>query len=304
MARITLPTLVAMQCFEASARHLSFTRAGDELNLTQSAVSKQIAQLESTLERPLFRRTRKQLQITPEGELYLGEIRKILSHAEMSTRQLRSYTGRNQALHVATPPTFGERWLIPHLNGFRFRHPDIDLDIRSRNEPIDFKSDEFDVAFFFGQGVRPAAECFRLMGENMVPVCSPKILPPDGLSGPLSLTQLVLLQTTARIEAWHDWFQDQDCYTDHSYHGPRFETFSMALCAAREGCGVALVPRILASEEINTGQLVVPWNFAQRSQDAYFIAYPEHKSEVPKVKALVSWVVEHLTTPGQAEKGN
>src|SRR5699024_3361285 len=206
MARITLPTLAAMQCFEASVRHLSFTRAGEELNLTQSAVSKQVAQLEAVLGRPLFRRVRRQLHITPEGVLYLGEVRKILSHAEMSTRQLRSSTGRNQVVNVATPHTYGERWLMPRLNGFRFRHSDIDLNIANRAQPLDFEPDDIDVAFFVGHGYWPAVECIKLMGETMVPVCSPTLLPDGGITEPLTLTRLVLLQTTTRLEAWHDWF--------------------------------------------------------------------------------------------------
>lgn len=298
MARTTLPTLAAMQCFEASARHLSFTRASEELSLTQSAVSKRVAQLETILGRPLFRRVRRQLKLTPEGALYLGEVRKILSRAEISTRQLRSYTGRNQVLHVTTPPTFGERWLIPRLNGFRFQHPGIDLDIRNRTQPIDFRTDNVDVCFFYGQGVRPAADCIKLADEAMVPVCSPSTLPPNGIDTPLDLTRLVLLQTTARTEAWHDWFACQNHYTDYSYHGPRFETFSMALCAARVGCGVALAPRLLAADDLNSGRLVIPWAFTQHSTDAYFLAYPEHKGQIPKVKALVSWVTNHLAMEG------
>lgn len=125
MSRRYLPTLTAMQCFEASARHLSFTRAADELSLTQSAVSKQVAQLESVLEHSLFRRVRKRLQVTPEGSLYLTEVRKILAQVEMSTRYMQSYGGQSEVLNVTTLPTFGARWLIPRLNGFRFRHPGL-----------------------------------------------------------------------------------------------------------------------------------------------------------------------------------
>lgn len=294
MARLTLPTLTAMQCFEASVRHLSFTRAGEELNLTQSAVSKQVAQLETILERPLFRRVRKRLQITPEGGLYLREARRILAHAEISVRRIRSYSAESEILHVATPPTFGARWVIPHLNGFRFRHPEIDLNICNRVEPFDFASDAIDVAFFFGHGAWPNAECIKLMGEEVVAVCSPAIMPADGITASLELTQLVLLQTATRPEAWHDWFEAQGRYTDHSYHGPRFETFSMALRAARAGCGVALVPRFLAADELESGQLIIPWPFARTSRDAYYLAYPEHKGEVPKIRALVNWFVEQL----------
>ena len=289
-----LPTLTAMRCFEASVRHLSFTRAAEELSLTQSAVSKQVAQLESILEQPLFRRVRKRLQVTPEGSLYLTEVRKILAQVEMSTRYMQSYGGQSEVLNVTTLPTFGARWLIPRLNGFRFRHPNVYLNISNRVEPFDLEDERIDVAFFFGHGTWPRAECIKLLDEDVVPVCSPSVVPDEGIDDPLALTRLVLLQNSTRPEAWHDWFEAQNCYTSHSYHGPRFDTFYMAMQAARAGCGVALVPRFLAEEELQSGQLVIPWSFSLLSSSAYYLAYPEHKGAVGKVKGFIEWVLEHL----------
>lgn len=294
MSRRHLPTLTAMQCFEASARHLSFTRAAAELSLTQSAVSKQVAQLESVLEHPLFRRVRKRLQVTPEGSLYLTEVRKILAQVEMSTRYMQSYGGQSEVLNITTLPTFGARWLIPRLNGFRFRHPNVYLNISNRVEPFDLEEARVDVAFFFGHGAWPKAECIKLLDEEVVPVCAPAVVPAGGIEDPLALTELVLLQSATRPEAWHDWFAAQGVFTAHSYHGPRFDTFSMSLRAARAGCGVALVPRFLAEEELEAGQLIVPWTFSLASRDAYYLAYPEHKGEVGKVKGFIGWILEHL----------
>ena len=288
-----LPTLTSMQCFEASARHLSFTRAAEELSLTQSAVSKQVAQLEAVLEHPLFRRVRKRLQVTPEGFLYLTEVRKILAQVEMSTRYMQSYGGESEVLNVATLPTFGARWLIPRLNGFRFRYPDVYLNISNRVDPFDLEEEHIDVAFFFGHGVWPKAECIKLLDETMVPVCAPSLIPETGIQTPIELSQLVLLQSTTRPEAWHDWFAAQQCYTRHSYHGPRFDTFYMALTAARAGCGVALVPRFLAQEELDAGQLTIPWSYAFTSRGAYYLAYPEYKGEVAKVRSFVDWILGH-----------
>ncbi|WP_111414374.1 transcriptional regulator GcvA [Billgrantia lactosivorans] len=307
MNRRHLPTLTAMQCFEAAARHLSFTRAAEELSLTQSAVSKQVAQLESVLEHPLFRRVRKRLQLTPEGSLYLTEVRKILAQVEMSTRYMQSYGGHSEVLHITTLPTFGARWLIPRLNGFRFRHPDVYLNISNRVEPFDLEEERVDVAFFFGHGAWPKAECIKLLDEEVVAVCSPSMLPPGGIDDPLALTRLVLLQSTTRPEAWHDWFAAQGLYTEHSYHGPRFDTYSMTLRAARAGCGVALVPRFLAEEELAAGQLVIPWPFSLTSRDAYYLAYPEYKAELAKVKGFIDWILERIdpspapSVAGQAE---
>ncbi|MGQ4880606.1 LysR substrate-binding domain-containing protein [Billgrantia sp. LNSP4103-1] len=297
MNRRYMPTLTAMQCFEASVRHLSFTRAAEELNLTQSAVSKQVAQLESVLEHPLFRRVRKRLQVTPEGSLYLTEVRKILAQVEMSTRYMQSYGGQSEVLNITTLPTFGARWLIPRLKGFRFCHPDVYLNISNRVEPFDLEAQHVDVAFFFGHGAWPKAECIKLLDEEVVAVCSPSVLPAGEIDDPLALTDLVLLQSATRPEAWHDWFAAQGLYTEHSYHGPRFDTYSMTLRAARAGCGVALVPRFLAEEELTAGQLVVPWSFSLTSRDAYYLAYPEYKAELVKVKGFVDWILEHLEQP-------
>ena len=289
-----LPTLTSMQCFEASARHLSFTRAAEELSLTQSAVSKQVAQLETVLEHPLFRRVRKRLQVTPEGSLYLTEVRKILAQVEMSTRYMQSYGGESEVLNVTTLPTFGARWLIPRLNVFRFSHPSIYLNISNRVDPFDLEEEHIDVAFFFGHGVWPKAECIKLLDETMVPVCAPSLIPEAGIQCPMELSQLVLLQSTTRPEAWPDWFAAQQCHTRHSYHGPRFDTFYMALTAARAGCGVALVPRFLAQEELDAGQLTIPWPYAFTSRGAYYLAYPEHKGDVAKVKGFVEWITGHI----------
>lgn len=294
MSRRHLPSLSGLQCFEAAARHLSFTRAADELSLTQSAVSKQVAQLESILQHPLFRRIRRRLHLTPEGAVYLSEARKILAQVEMSTHYMQSYGGEASVLNIVTLPTFGARWLIPRLNGFRFRHPAINLNISNRVEPFDMQQERVEVAFFFGHGAWPRAECIKLLEEEMVPVCAPSALQAGPVDEPLALTRLVLLQSATRPEAWHEWFEAQRQYTEHSYHGPRFDTFYMALRAAQAGCGVALVPRFLAQEELEEGKLVIPWPFAFKSRDAYYMAYPEHMAELYKVRVFIDWIRQRL----------
>ncbi|WP_189466869.1 transcriptional regulator GcvA [Litchfieldella qijiaojingensis] len=294
MSRRHLPSLSSMQCFEASARHLSFTRAAEELSLTQSAVSKQVAQLEAALEHKLFRRVRKRLQLTPEGSLYLTEARKILAQVEMSTRYMLSYGGESEVLNVTTLPTFGARWLIPRLNGFRYSHPGIYLNITNRVEPFDMEKERVDVAFFYGHGAWPKTECVKILDEEVVPVCSPSIAPQTPFDDPLQLTQLVLLQSATRPEAWHDWFDAQGYYTEHSYHGPRFDTFYMAIRAAQAGCGVALIPRFLVTEELEEGKLIIPWHFSLKSRDAYYMACPENMGEVTKVKSFMEWITARI----------
>ncbi|MBS7660418.1 LysR family transcriptional regulator [Pseudomonas lalucatii] len=294
MSKRLMPSMAALQCFEAVARHLSFTRAAEELFLTQSAVSKQVAQLEEMLQHLLFRRIRRRLQLTPAGSLYLTEVNKILKQVEMSTHYILSYGGETEVLKVATQPTFGARWLIPHLKGFGAANPNIHLDIRNELEPFDLVQARADVVFFFGQGTWPGAECIELFGEQMVPVCAPDILPAEPLVSALQLSERVLLQCASRPEAWHEWFQAQGLQTEHSYHGPRFETFYMCIRAAQSGCGVALVPRFLVEDELAEGKLVIPWDHPLASSGRHFLAYAEHAAEVPKIRAFVRWIEEQV----------
>ncbi|MEF7616064.1 transcriptional regulator GcvA [Aquincola sp. MAHUQ-54] len=292
MPKRLMPSTAALQCFEAAARHLSFTRAAQELNLTQSAVSKQVALLEEMLGRALFMRVRQRLQLTPAGALYLAEVDKILTQIDMSSRYILSYGGETEVLTVATQPTFGARWLVPNLRGFGRQHPGIHLDIRNVLEPLDLIRAKADVAFFFGQGTWPGATCLELFREEVVPVCSPELLEGQAFGRAQDLTVHTLLQCTSRPEAWHEWFLAQGLQSQKSYHGPRFDTFTMCIRAAQVGCGIALVPRYLVEEELAEGKLVVPWPHAMPSTGAHFVAHAEHAAEVPKVKALVRWVLD------------
>ncbi len=294
MSKRLVPSMAALQCFEAAARHLSFTRAAEELHLTQSAVSKQVAQLEEMLRHHLFLRIRRRLQLTPAGSLYLTEVNKILVQVDMSSRYILSYGQETEVLTVATQPSFGVGWLIPKLKGFGKRHPNIHLDIHNELEPFNLLQAKADVVFFFGQGTWPGATCVELFGEEVIPVCAPDLLGGRALGSAEELSQQVLLQSTSRPETWHEWFLEQGLHSANSYHGPRFDTFYMCISAALSGCGVALVPRYLVAKDLAEGKLVVPWDHAMRSNGALFLAYQEHAAEVPKVRALVEWVTAQL----------
>lgn len=297
MSKRLVPSMAALQCFEAAARHLNFTRAAQELHLTQSAVSKQVAQLEDMLRHHLFLRIRRRLQLTPAGALYVAEVNKILTQVDMSSRYILSYGEQTEVLKVATQPSFGVRWLIPHLKGFGKRYPNIHLDIRNEMEPFALLHNTADVVFFHGQGTWPGATCIELFGEEVVPVCAPELLQGRSLNDASELAELVLLQSTSRPEAWHEWFLEQGLHSANSYHGPRFDTFYMCVGAAQSGCGVALVPRYLVQQELHEGKLVVAWQHAMHSSGAHFMAFAEHAAEVPKVRSLVEWIREQVAAP-------
>ncbi|KTC41363.1 LysR family transcriptional regulator [Pseudomonas putida] len=293
MSKRLVPSMTALQCFEAAARHLSFTRAAEELHLTQSAVSKQVAQLEDMLRHHLFLRIRRRLQLTPAGSLYLAEVNKILTQVDISSRYILSYGDETEVLTVATQPSFGVGWLIPKLKGFGKAHPNIHLDIRNELEPFALLQAKADVGFFFGQGTWPGATCIELFDDQVVPVCAPDLLD-QPLSNAEELAEQVLMQCTSRPEAWHEWFLEQGLSAQNSYHGPRFDTFYMCLSAALAGCGVALVPRYLVENHLANGDLVMPWPHTMSSQGAHFVAFAEHAAEVPKVRALVDWILEQI----------
>lgn len=290
MEKRLTPSMMALQCFEAVARHMSVTRAAEELHMTQSAISKQIAQLEALLRNPLFLRVRRRLQLTPAGALYQSEVRTILNQVDMSSRYILTYGSETQVLTIGTQPTFGSRWLIPRLQRFMAAHPDIQVKVRSETRPFDLMQAKIDISFFFGHGTLPGAQCLELFEADVVPVCAPGFLRGGQIANLDELSQQTLIQCASRPEAWHDYFSHQQFQSDSSYHGPRFDTFYMCVRAAEGGCGIALTPRLLAEEELQAGKLVIPWGYVQPSDGAYFVAYSEHSAEVPKIKQFVAWV--------------
>ena len=300
MPKRPLPSITALQSFEAVARYLSATRAAQELFLTQSAVSKQVAQLEETLKNPLFTRIRKRLKLTPAGEMYLIEVRKILNQVEMSSRYIQSYGGNTEVLTVSAPPTFAAKWLIPRLVGFGRKHPNIHLDIRGELGSAAPQNNNVDVEFFADSGARPGAACLRLFDEEVIAVCSPEFLTAGMPNSLQQLVDLRLLQLNSRPQAWHDWFEAQEWNSKGSYHGPRFETFHMLISAALCGCGVALVPSFLILDELAQGRLVTAWAYTQGAERSYYLSYPEHTAGVPKIQALAQWVEDHMDDEGQS----
>ena len=286
-----LPSTTTLQCFEAAARHLSFTRAAEELSITQSAISKQVAQLEDYLQHKLFRRIRRTLVLTPEGALYLTEVRKILAHLEMSANTIMTYGDRSEVLRVATLPTFGIRWLSDHLPAFFEAHPRISLNLTDRVQTFDLEQEDIDVAFFHGHGRWPNLECHKLFDEEVVAVGAPGYLASQSVKRADDLASCRLLHLSTRPDAWHRWFASQHITSSSSYHGTRLETFQMLIHTAMAGGGLALIPRLLVEDELAGGQLALAWPHALRNPDAYYLVYPEKLGELSRVRHFVSHIL-------------
>jgi LysR family glycine cleavage system transcriptional activator len=288
-----IPSLSVLQAFEAAARHLSFTRAAEELNVTQSAISRHIRGLEARLGLRLFRRTKQRIALSEAGEAYLPEVRSCLDRIEASTKQLVTYRRGAGVLNLATLPTFGTKWLAPRLASFYQRRPGILLNFIIQTEPFDFSGSDIDAAIHFGSLVWPNVVAERLIGEELIPVCSPKLRSEIGSArAPGKLMKFPLLQLTPLPNAWSEWLLAAGVSSPLSHQGPRFEHFSMAIQAAISNFGILLVPHFLVADDIREGRLVIPYPVAIKTNMAYYFIYPHFKSNLPSLRSFRDWILE------------
>lgn len=284
--------MTALQCFEASARHLSFTKAAQELHITQSAVSKQVAQLEDMIKCSLFERTSQSLYLTPIGKKYYLEVQKILQHVERATIDVMAHGADTQTLSIISHPTFCAKWLIPALKGFGRAYPNIHLDVKELTNPFFSEDCHCDVAFLYGNGAWKDMHAVRLFDEEMVAVCSPEYLG-EGLVGLDEIERYTLIQSNARPSAWYHYFEAQKVSVSSSLVGPRFETFYACISAAVLGCGIALVPKIMVQTELLAGSLVQAWHYVHKEMGGYYVAYPYDKARTSRVQCMLAWIERH-----------
>jgi LysR family glycine cleavage system transcriptional activator len=283
--------MTSLRVFEAAARYLSFSDAASELSLTQGAVSRQIRALEDLLNLQLFHRLRNRLKLTEAGAAYLPEIRECLTRIETASLQLVAHQGAGGVLNLAILPTFGTKWLIQRMPTFWRAHPHIVVNFTTRSTVVDFSTELLDAAIHFGEASRPGVIFHRLMGEEVVPVCAPKLLESPGLTRLEHLDCHTLLQHTTRPGAWVEWLAAAGVSQINGLKGPRFEHFLMMIQAAIAGIGVAVLPRFLVEDEVAAGRLVIPFDLPVRSQMAYYLAYPEEKGELPALRLFRAWLL-------------
>jgi LysR family glycine cleavage system transcriptional activator len=294
--RRKIPSLQALACFEAAARHESYTRAAQELALTQSAVSRQITALEEFVGVPLFRRTRHGVALTERGADYAAQVAPRLQGLEQDTLDVMSAQGSGGTLQLAAVPTFATRWLIPRLPALAALQPDITVHIETRTRPFMFADTPFDAALYAGtpEQVRHWAgtRAVRLLSEEVVPVCSPRYLIPQATLTPEAIAELPLLQQSTRPGAWRQWFDAAGVSAPLALSGPRYELFSMTAAAAAQGLGLALVPRLLIEAELARGELVVACERALKGDRAYYLVTPERSDERPVVSTFRTWLTQ------------
>lgn len=298
--RRKIPATHTLLCFEASARHGSYTRAAQELSLTQSAVSRQVALLEELLGQPLFQRARHGVTLTPRGVDYAQQVAQVLKTLERDTLDAMSGQGTGGAITLAAVPTFAARWLIPRLPAFYALHPDVVVHIETRTRPFMFSDANADAALFALTPAQTAqwagTRMTPLMPEVVVPVCAPALLRGRTQLDAATLARTPLLQQSTRPDAWRQWFEAAGLADDLSapaaLAGPRFEQFSMTAAAAAAGMGIALVPKLLIEAELARGDLVQAHALALPDERHYGLVQPEGQEGKQALLPFAKWLLD------------
>lgn len=285
--RRLLPPMATLHAFAAAAAAGSFSRAAAEIGLTQGAVSRQVALLESWLGRTLFDRRGRRVMLNADGASYAAAIGPALSSIRRATRDAQA-SGARRAIDLATLPSFGMRWLAPRLPALSAVHPDIVVNLTARSDEFDFAHEQFDAAIHFGRASWPGATLDLLFRESSVPVVG--AVHAAELRTPEDLLRMPLFVLQTRPDAWADWFEL--AHVEHGALAPAgsFSQFLMMAQAISAGAGVGLVPRFLVEPELAAAALVVPFDIPLVRDEAYYLARPVDVSS-PVMDDFASWLL-------------
>src|SRR5262245_23177018 len=299
-----LPPLTAIRYFEAAARHLSFTKAAEELHVTHSAISHLIKALEEWLGVPRFRRMNRAIMLTEAGQAYMRPVKEAFERLGEASRILkaREQTG---TLTVSVMPSFAAKWLVPRIGSFRAAYPDIDIRISASEKLVDFNREDVDIALRFGRGPWPGLHSELLLRQDLFPVCSPKLLEgPIPLRDPADLINHNLLYDYDwRENVWLRWLTDAGVKVQSLRHALSFNHSNLMLQAAIDGLGVALTVGPVAADDLAAGKLVRPFNTVLRTDTGYYVVAPETTVDRSKVAAFRKWIFEEVTRYKESPEG-
>lgn len=298
-----LPPLNAIRAFEATARHLSFTKAARELCVTQGAVSRHVAALERELAAKLFLRHHRAIELTAKGEIYFRALRDAFERILDATEHVAGVAD-SSTLRVKLPPTFAIRWIVPRLARLHALDRSLDVQITTSHSPVDFDREEIDVAIHSGDAPPPGTISTRLFGEILTPVCSPSLLRQGrALRQPADLRRHTLLCSLHRPQDWPAWIEAAGVKGVDGNSGLKFENSSLAYQAAIDRLGIAMAQTALVAEDLEAGRLVAPFGLRVPGRGAYFIVYPPRSRELEKVRRFVAWILEECAATGPAKEG-
>lgn len=301
----SLPSLNSLRAFEAAARHLSFSKAAEELHVTPAAVSQQVKTLEDHLGVILFHRLNRNLALTAAGLAGLPQLQQAFCVLTEGVARMRG-AGELRLLAVEAAPSFTAKWLLPRLPRFYAEQPEIDLRIVGTLKQVDprplgteiqqtFFSGELNVGIRFGGGHYPGCRVDRLFRVAIAPLCSPALISgKHPLRKPQDLKSHILLHDDTPWEGRPDWAT----WAEHAGHpelavarGPHFSSVQLVLQAAMEGQGVALGIEAIAADDISAGRLVVPFDIRLPLKSAYYLVTLEQDENSPRIAAFRDWIL-------------
>lgn len=291
-----LPPLKSLQAFEAAGRHLSFTAAARELNVTPGAISQQIRLLEEFLEVKLFKRLNRQIVLTDDGQLLLPLISAGFEQFGDAVAMLRAKSSAGP-LTITSAPSFVSKWLIPRLARFKAEHPGIDVRIDTSDRLVDFVHEDIDVGIRFGDGVYPELDTVYLFSFDLIPVCAPALMQQgQGLKQIFDLKHHTLLHSNydeidPGFPDWAMWLKVVEADDVDANHGIYFNQSDLLFQAALEGQGVALLANVMAEAEIEAGRLVQPFATRLPVKMNYHLVTTASKSQIPKVAVFREWIL-------------
>jgi LysR family glycine cleavage system transcriptional activator len=296
-----LPPLNGLRAFEAAGRHLSFTQAAHELNVTPAAISHQLKSLEQYLGVRLFQRRPQGLLLTEAGQRALPGVGEGFDRLAAAVAGLRSAEAA-RPLTVSVAPSFAVKWLVPRLEAFRERHPGTEIRIDAMERMVDFRQDDVDVGLRYGRGHYPGLHVERLAAQTVFPVCSPWLMQGEApLRTPADLRHHTLLQVDwsyAGLAApdWPAWLADAGVEGIDAEAGPCFGQQSMALQAAIAGHGVALGSALLVADDLAAGRLVRPFAHGLHEELTYFLVCLPEAAATPRVRQFRDWLFSELAS--------
>ncbi|OSP54904.1 LysR substrate-binding domain-containing protein [Pseudoruegeria sp. SK021] len=287
-----LPSFSALQAFDSAARHLSFTRAAEDLMLTQSGISRQINTLETQLGVRLFERTGSRLVLTDVGRTYSAEVRQSLDRLqEVSIDVVRGRTA-HMSLMLGVPGTFAARWFMPRLSRFAAAFPGVPTEVVTLPQTQDPEPGDLDIAILRGVAVRREFRATPLFRERLAVVAAPALLDRLGpLGAVLDFERLPTLQNSARPSLWLSWLRAVGQRHDGVIQGIRLPENELLIRAALDGVGLAVVPIHYVTEELRTGRLVLPFGAAVLSGESFWVALPEAKAHRTDLLAVRDWLL-------------
>jgi LysR family transcriptional regulator, glycine cleavage system transcriptional activator len=292
-----LPPLSALRTFEAAARHLSFTRAADELHVTQAAVSHQIRTLEEHLGVMLFRRLNRRLLLTDEGQLLMPSVRRAFDELLAGVERVRERC-MGGTLTISTTPSIAANWLAGRLGRFQALHPEFEIRLMATPRLIDFAREGVDCGIRYGFGEWPGLRALCLLNATLVPLCSPRLLEgPRPLRTPADLAHHTLLHTLDDMDDWRLWLQAAGVTGVDPTRGLKFESLPLALRAAVSGAGVVIVAGPMANDDLDAGRVVQPFDLELPRECAYYFVAPEASADQPKIRAFRDWLLQEVDAP-------